>query len=337
MIKYRIALKFELSDIYLCMEWKNHIEFTYEISDFARRLCAKKKELDAYRPIPEIAIRSIKEALTLEWTYHSNSIEGNSLTLRETKVILEEGMTIKGKSLREHFEAVNHQEAIEFVEQLAHPDYVLKTKDILDVHALVLQKIEKEFAGRFRTAGVRIGGANFIPPNALKVSDFMDELIEWINLPQESEIDSIIHIAVFHHRFVWIHPFFDGNGRTVRLIFNLLLMKLGFPPAIILQQDRKKYYEALNKANDGDYSKIILLVFQAIERSLTIYLSALNNNQEDYQPISNIVNDPGVEYGQEYIGLLARSGKIEAFKEGKVWFTSKEAIINYQQQRKRTT
>jgi hypothetical protein len=93
----------------------------------------------------------------------------------------------------------------------------------------------------------------------------------------------------------------------------------------------------LNKANDGDYSKIILLVFQAMDRSLTIYLSALENNQEDYQPISNFVNEPTIEYGQEYISLLARSGKIEAFKEGKVWFTSKAEIINYQQQRKRTS
>ena len=331
-----MAFKSELSDVYLCVEWKKYIESNYEILDFAGRLVAKKEALDAHRPIPEIAIRSIKEALTLEWTYHSNSIEGNSLTLRETKVILEEGMTIKGKSLREHFEAVNHQEAIEYVEQLAHPDYVLTTRDILDVHALVLQKIEKEFAGRFRTAGVRIGGANFVPPKALKGTGFMDEFIDWINEPKVSILESLIHVAIFHHRFVWIHPFFDGNGRTVRLIFNLLLMKLGFPPAIILQQDRKKYYAALNAANNGDYNKLTLFVFQAIERSLTIYLSALNNNQEDYQPISNVVKEPEIEYGQEYVSLLARQGKIEAFKEGKVWYTSKDAVINYQQQQKRT-
>ena len=309
--------------------------YSDELRVYAERLVVKKKQLDGYRPIPEIAIRSIKEALTLEWTYHSNSIEGNSLTLRETKVILEEGMTIKGKSLREHFEAVNHQEAIEYVESLADPNYKLLTRDILNVHALVLQKIEKEFAGRFRTAGVRIGGANFIPPNALKVTDMMDELIDWINTPLYSLEDTLFHLAIFHHRFVWIHPFFDGNGRTVRLVFNLMLMKFGFPPAIILQQDRKKYYAALNKANEGDYSKLQLLIFQAIERSLDIYLSALNNTQEDYQPISNIVQEPAISYGQEYVSLLARTGKIDAYKEGKVWYTTKDAVVTYQQLQKR--
>lgn len=317
------------------MDWKINWELSEELKAQLNRLIINKSKLDTFRPIPEIAIRSIKESLSLEWTYHSNSIEGNSLTLRETKVVIEEGMTIKGKSLREHFEAVNHQEAIEFVEQLAQPNYRLSTKDILSVHALVLQKIEKEFAGRFRTAGVRIGGANFIPPNALKVDQFMDELIDWINLPYSNDAEFLTKCAVFHHRFVWVHPFFDGNGRTVRLIFNLLLMKSGYPPAIILQQDRKKYYAALNFANEGDYSKLCLLIFQAIERSLDIYLSALTNTQEDYQPISAIVSEPGIEYGQEYVSLLARTGKIDAYKEGKVWYTTKEAIVTYQQKKKR--
>jgi Fic family protein len=180
--------------------------------------------------------------MTIEWTYNSNSIEGNTLTLHETKMVIEEGFTIKGKSLREHFEAVNHQEAIEFVESLVSDSYILNEKDILNVHNLVLNKIEKDFAGRFRTS-VRISGANFVPPNALKIDEYITELIDWVN---SSDINIIIKAAIFHHRFVWIHPFFDGNGRTVRLFFNLLLMKEGFPPAIILKNDRKKYYDALN-------------------------------------------------------------------------------------------
>ena len=120
-----------------------------------------------------------------------------------------------------------------------------------------LQKIEKDFAGMFRTSGVRISGANFTPPNAFKVDELVTELIDWTN---SSDINIIIKAAIFHHRFVWIHPFFDGNGRTVRLIFNLLLMREGFPPAIILKNDRKKYYDALNLANNGDYSKILLFI-----------------------------------------------------------------------------
>src|SRR5690606_12638821 len=101
------------------------------------------------------------------------------------------------------------------------------------------------------------------------------ELIDWVN---KSDLDVIIKSTIFHHRFVWIHPFFDGNGRTVRLIFNLLLMKEGYPPAIILKNDRKKYYDALNQANKGNYSKLIVLVWQSLEKRLNNYWTSLNNN-----------------------------------------------------------
>lgn len=314
------------------MEWTKY-NYEFEgLNIYLDRIAEKKMQLDKLRPIPTIALMSIKESLTLEWTYNSNSIEGNTLSLHETKLVLEEGMTIKGKSLREHFEAVNHQDAIDYVEGLVTPDYVFSTSDILSVHALVLDKIEKDYAGRFRTSAVRISGANFVPPNALKVSSLIDELIDWVN---SADLNPLIKAAIFHHRFVWIHPFFDGNGRTARLLFNLIFMKLGFPPAIILKNDRKKYYDALNKANQQDYSKILLLVLQALERSLDIYLSSLNNTYEQYQNISDIVKEPNVPYGQEYVSLLARTGKIDAFKEGRNWLTTESAVLEYMEKRKR--
>lgn len=316
------------------MDWKNYNYYFEGLEKNLDRIQAKKSKLDSLRPLPSYAVKNIKESLTLEWTYNSNSIEGNTLTLQETKMVIEEGFTIKGKSLREHFEAVNHQEAIEHVEALLSDEYVLNAKDILSVQGLVLQKIEKDFAGRYRNSGVRISGANFVPPNALKVDTLIEDLIAWVN-DKENDLNPIIKASIFHHRFVWIHPFFDGNGRTVRLIFNLLLMKEGFPPAIILKNDRKKYYDALNKCNNGDYGKLLLLVMQAVERSLDIYLSSLTNTYEDYQSISDIANEPEVPYGQEYISLLARQGKIDAFKEGKNWLTSKDAILNYREKRER--
>ncbi len=314
------------------MKWQEFPYYFEGLETTLSRIAQKKEQLDKLRPIPAHALQSIKESLTIEWTYNSNSIEGNTLTLQETKLILEEGFTIKGKSLREHFEAVNHQEAIELIEGLVSDNYVLKDRDILSVHALVLQKIEKEYAGRYRTSGVRISGANFIPPNALKIDDLMMELVEWTN---NSSLNTIIKASIFHHRFVWIHPFFDGNGRTVRLMFNLLLMKEGFPPAIILKNDRKKYYDALNAANNGNYGKLLLLIMQALERSIDIYLSSLTNTYEEYQPIATIVEDEGVPYGQEYVSLLARQGKIDAFKEGRTWLTTKDAVKNYIDKRER--
>lgn len=160
----------------------------------------------------------------------------------------------------------------------------------------------------------------------------LTELIDWVN---HSTLHSIIKATIFHHRFVWIHPFFDGNGRTVRLLFNLLLMKEGYPPAIILRNDRKKYYDALNAANNEDYSKLLLLVLQAVERGLDIYLSSLTNTYDEYKSISSLVKEDGVPYGEEYISLLARKGKIDAFKEGKNWLTSQQAITDYLEGRKR--
>ena len=314
------------------MKWQDYPYQFEGLEKQLERILEKKTELDKLRPIPAYALKSIKESLMIEWTYNSNSIEGNTLTLQETKMVIEEGFTIKGKSLREHFEAVNHQEAIEFVENLVSDNYLLKERDILNIHELVLQKIEKDFAGRFRTSGVRISGANFVPPNALKIDGYINELVDWVNT---SDLDIIIKSTIFHHRFVWIHPFFDGNGRTVRLLFNLLLMKEGFPPAIILKNDRKKYYDALNFANNGNYSKLALLILQALERSLDIYLGSLNNTYDNYLPISDIVEEEKLPYGQEYISLLARKGKIDAFKEGRNWLTTKDAVLDYIENRDR--
>ncbi len=270
----------------------------------------------------------------MDWTYNSNSIEGNSMTLQETYLILNDGMTVKGKPLREHFEINNHHKALHFLYKLVQDKKKLNLSNILDIHRFMLNNIEDLYAGRLRNAGVRIQGANFVPPNALKVSRLFHELIAFI---QNNPLNlNVIELAtVFHHKFVWIHPFFDGNGRTVRLAMNLILLNTGFPPAIILKNDRKKYYTALNAANKGNYTKLMLLMAQALERSLNIYTSSLPDSTTEYSEISNIVQEPTIPYGQEYISLLARQGKIDAYKEGRNWLTTKEAVLEYIKNRKR--
>lgn len=315
--------------------WNIDTSYRPQFQSTFERLYEKLTVLKQSRPLPNIALQKIKESLTIEWTYNSNSIEGNTLTFRETQMVLQEGITIKGKSLREHFEAKNHEKAIDYLYTLVDENYTLRSIDILSLHELVLRMIEDEFAGRIRNGGVRITGANFVPPNANKVSDLLDELIDFINT-NPLDLNDIELATVFHHKLVWIHPFFDGNGRTVRLAMNLLLMRKGFPPAIILKNDRKKYYEALNQANSGNYQKLILLMSQALERTLNIYISSLPDNDYDFQEISNIVSEPNdLPYGQEYISLLARQGKIDAHKEGRNWFTTKKAIEEYMANRKR--
>jgi Fic family protein len=314
--------------------WRIDVTYRQELQTTFDRLYEKKAMLQNSRPLPNIALQKIREALSIEWTYNSNSIEGNSLTLRETQMVLQEGITIKGKSLQEHFEAKNHETALNFLYKLIDENHLLSSKDILSLHELVLRSVEDDFAGRLRNAGVRIAGANFLPPNAQKVSGLLDELIQFVNT-NTLELNVIELATVFHHRFVWIHPFFDGNGRTVRLAMNLLLMRSGFPPAIILKNDRKKYYDALNSANKGNYSKLALLMSQALERTLNIYLQALPDSDLGYTEISRLVEEEELPYGQEYISLLARQGKIDAYKEGRNWLTTKEAVEVYIKNRKR--
>ncbi|MBK5192005.1 MAG: Fic family protein [Flavobacteriaceae bacterium] len=314
--------------------WRIDVTYRKELQTTFDRLYEKKAMLQNSRPLPNIALQKIREALSIEWTYNSNSIEGNSLTLRETQMVLQEGITIKGKSLREHFEAKNHETALNFLYKLIDENHLLSSKDVLSLHELVLRSIEDDFAGRLRNAGVRIAGANFLPPNTQKVSGLLDELIQFVNT-NTLGLNDIELATVFHHKFVWIHPFFDGNGRTVRLAMNLLLMRKGFPPAIILKNDRKKYYDALNSANKGNYSKLALLMSQALERTLNIYLQALPDSDLGYTEISSLVEEEELPYGQEYISLLARQGKIDAYKEGRNWLTTKEAVEDYVKNRKR--
>ncbi|RXJ49379.1 Fic family protein [Gelidibacter gilvus] len=313
-----------------------HLDLTYreEMTPIFERLETKLEQLKKHRPLPSMALNKIREALTVEWTYNSNSIEGNTLSLRETQMVLQDGITIKGKSLREHFEAKNHERAINLLYKMVERRETLSIHEILSLHGLLLNSIEEEFAGRLRNGGVRISGANFVPPNAVKVSGLMDDLVTFIK-ENPLNLNVVELAAVFHHRFVWIHPFFDGNGRTVRLAMNLLLITHGFPPAIILTNDRIKYYTALNDANKGHYGKLMLLMSQAIERTLNIYLNALPGNTLEYSEISNLVEEENLPYGQEYISLLARTGKIDAYKEGRNWLTTKEAIEDYVKNRKR--
>lgn len=305
---------------------KYNLDYIENLKPLLNRIQKKKEQIDKARPLPSSAIARIQQDLGLEWTYNSNAIEGNSLTLAETKVVIEDGMTIGGKSLREHFEVINHEGAIQYIEELATADYKFRAIDILNVHRLVLKNIDDDFSGRLRNGMVRIVGANFTPPSPSSISDLLDELIDFVN---ESNLDIPVLAALFHHRFVWIHPFFDGNGRTGRLLMNLVLLKAGYPPSIILKNDRKKYYSALNLANNGDFGKITLMVLQGLERSLNMYINIIPDKYDEYQEISTIVEDPAIPYGIEYISLLARRGEINAHKEGRNWLTTKSDVMNY--------
>ena len=236
----------------------------------------KKKQIDKKRPLSKYTINNIKEELLLQWTYNSNAIEGNTLTLRETKVVLEDGITIGGKTLKEHLEVVNHKEAIFYIEDIVNEKKPLSEKQIKNIHYLILKGIDDEKAGGYRKQKVIISGASHTPPPPYQIKSQMEGLIEWYR-NEGPKLHTVERAAKLHTDFVNIHPFIDGNGRTARLLLNFELMKDGYPPAIIKADDRVDYYDALDKAaTTADYDDFIRMVRDAVERSLDLYLDLIS-------------------------------------------------------------
>ncbi|MEG0826525.1 MAG: Fic family protein [Bacilli bacterium] len=232
-----------------------------------------KKKLDNKRPLSKNTLKSLQESINLEWTYNSNGIEGNTLTLRETQVVLE-GITIGGKTVKEHLEAINHEKAILYLEDLVNDEYPITEWNIKNIHQLILIDIDNENAGRYRQENVTIKGATHIPPDYFQVPELMVNLI--LNYNNWDEFHPIIKASLLHGELVKIHPFIDGNGRTSRLVMNLVLMNNGYVPVIIKKENRLKYYEALDKAHiTGNYTDFIKLVNELEIEMLNKYLELL--------------------------------------------------------------
>ncbi|WP_088831038.1 Fic family protein [Paenibacillus tyrfis] len=231
----------------------------------------KKRRLDQKRPLPTHTLHSIREHLIVNWTYHSNAIEGNTLTLSETKVALE-GITIGGKTIKEHLEVINHKEAILYVEDIVRRQEPLSEWQIKSIHRLILKGIQDDFAGIYRKENVLISGAKHIPPDALQVPLAMEQFIQWYDSEGE-QLHPVAKAAMVHSDFVKIHPFIDGNGRTARLLLNFELMKNGYPPIVVEKENRLAYYSALDDAHTtGDNTRFIALVSDILSRTFDLYL-----------------------------------------------------------------
>lgn len=240
-----------------------------------RKLDELKLKLDSFRPLNPYIVKNLHEDLVLRWTYHSNAIEGNTLTLKETKVALE-GITIGGKTLREHFEAINHKDAILFMEDLAQKEERLSEYSIKQIHSLILKNIDDENKGKYRTTNVIISGAEHKPPQSFEVQSQMQEFIKKYN-ENITKLHPIELASFVHIEFVKIHPFIDGNGRTSRLLMNLELIKAGFPPVVIELEDRLEYYKALDIAHtENDYKPFLELMKKVVEKSFEPYFYVLD-------------------------------------------------------------
>ncbi|WP_455423874.1 Fic family protein [Candidatus Contubernalis alkaliaceticus] len=232
----------------------------------------KRRQLDRIRPLPKNTLKALQKHMLLEWTYNSNAIEGSTLTLSETKVVLE-GITVGGKTIREHLEVINHKAAILYIEELVQSGESLTEWNIKSLHRLVLKKIDDKNAGMYRLEYVVISGAEHRPPVPVLIKQQMEQLIEHYNNVWH-KLHPVERAVLLHGEFVKIHPFIDGNGRTARLLMNFELIKSGFPPAVIKAEKKLEYYEALDLAHTtGKYSRFIKLLSQCVEQSLHLWLS----------------------------------------------------------------
>lgn len=237
-----------------------------------------KREIDRLRPLDEEQVKSLKTLFDVEFTYNSTAIEGNTFSYQETKILLLNGITVAGKSMREHLEIINHKEAIDYIEELAHKKTsALRRTDIFNIHSIILKSIDQQNAGKYRTVPVYTllsDGTKHTFCDPLLISDNMDNFFIW--LFSEKKEHPLIIASQAHTEFVSIHPFIDGNGRTARLIMNLILLQNGFVPAIIKNKDRAEYLDAIELwQNKNNKERFYDIIFDYEKENLEVYLKTI--------------------------------------------------------------
>ena len=270
------------------------------------RFTTKKNKLNALKPLRDEEYQSLQEWLDVEYTYTSNWIEGNTLTRQQTALVLEKGITIEGKTLREHLEATNHQKAIGFIRAIVKKGHqYISENDIKEIHRIILTGIEDRWAGVYRQTQVFIRGAATEPPPPQEVPWRMGKLVEWLGSIQGEHPVKVA--ADFHFRFVDIHPFIDGNGRTARLLMNLVLLGHGYPIAIIKTEERQVYMKAINDGIlTGSLASFYSVIAGAVERSLDAWIAAARGKSV----ISYFIDQEGKTAPLHFIGTVAREAGV---------------------------
>lgn len=248
------------------------------IKELLKEVDVLKEQLSTLRPLPEEALKKIQDALDIEYTYESNRIEGNTLTLQETALVVNEGVTISGKSMREHLEAINHTEAISYIKDIAKQDIGISERTIKEIHALILHGIDRENAGRYRTVPIMSSGSTHVPPQPYLIEKQMEGFVTRFKQMEEEKVHPVLVAAYLHDELVRIHPFIDGNGRTSRLLMNLYLLRSGYVIITLKGSNDAKvsYYVALEKLHTEDLPEDFQkLVVEAEITALRKYLSIM--------------------------------------------------------------
>lgn len=265
---------------------------------------ALKLQIDELRPFPPETLKSLREYYRVGLTYSSNALEGNSLTESETKIVIEDGLTVDGKPLLHAYEAIGHAEAYDHLYKIAQ-NKALELSDILKLHELFYRRISPEFAGRIRVGQVFLSGSRYRLPKPSDLSKLLDDFVAWFNV-NEKQLHPVEFAALVHQKFVFIHPFADGNGRVSRLLMNLALMRAGYDITIIPPILRREYIAALEKAHRNTKEFCSFIARRVIEtqkellRLFGIKLSAVKTSaetvpQNSAEYILNLIKaEPGI-------------------------------------------
>ena len=251
------------------------------ISDLLETIAQKKQELDAARPFPVEMLNRIKQWYDVELTYTSNALEGNTLTRSETAIVIEKGLTVRGKPLIDHMEAIDHYEALQFLHILVADTRPLTEVDVRDIHSLVVARTQSREAGRYSSYQRFISGSPVVLPSPEKIRPLMSEFGHWL-IQVEPKPENAIRA---HFDLVSIHPFSDGNGRTSRLLMNLLLLRGGYPPMVIHPENKPDYIDSLERAQMyGDKSDYQVFMLQRLDDSLSHYLDFICGVTRTHHP-----------------------------------------------------
>jgi Fic family protein len=233
-----------------------------------------KARLDNLRPLPPDVVAELQQRYTVRFTYNSNAIEGNTLSQRETELVLEQGITVGGKTLVEHLEVIGHRDAIELIQSLAQfaqseAENPIRAFEIRQIHALIMQSIAREEAGQYRRISVQSAGTGYVYPLPALIEGLMADFVDWLST--SSALHPLEFATEAHLRFVSIHPFRDGNGRTGRLLMNLLLLRAGYPIVIVANDQRAAYIEAIvaYQQHDAGVMPLLELIIEGAVSSLS--------------------------------------------------------------------
>jgi Fic family protein len=244
-----------------------------KMKNLLKKIDTLKAKIDTHRPIDAHLLKQVKEYFRIGMTYSSNALEGNSLTETETKVVIEDGITIGGKPVRDHMEALGHSEAYDLLYQLA-KNQAITEANIKELHRLFYYRIDEKQAGEYRKQRVIITGTDFIPPGPEKIPALMESFIAGLPATRAKH-HPVEFAAIIHRGLVTIHPFIDGNGRAARLLMNLALLQAGYPVTIIPPILRRNYLDTLNKTHKGDNGPFIKFIADVCHESAKEYLRLL--------------------------------------------------------------